>query len=210
MRAGSVGWAIAREGLVNAVVLTKQRYTLEDWLTLPDDGRRYELLDGELVEMPPPTVNHQIIVGMLHVWLYRAQIAGYGRVLMGPVAVLLDPTLRRQNAPEPDVFFIRQEREHIVRAAAIEGAPDLVIEILSPDTRAKDIVGGVKWGLYQRYAVPHYWVVDLRLQTVTQYTFEDTTFSAPVVRGLGDTLEFPIFPGLTLSVADLFRDLRAE
>jgi Uma2 family endonuclease len=192
------------------MVLTTQRLTFEDWLTLPDDGRRYELLNGALVEMPPPTVNHQIIVGMLHFWLYRAQIAGYGRVLMGPVAVLLDPTRLRQNAPEPDAFFIRQEREHIVRAAAIEGPPDLVIEILSPGTRARDIVGGVKWRLYQRFAVPRYWVVDLRLQTVTQYTFEDTTFSAPVVRGLSDTLECPLFPGITLPVADLFRDLRAE
>jgi Uma2 family endonuclease len=199
-----------REGWVNAMALTQQRLTFEDWLTLPDDGMRYELLNGELVEIPPPTVNHQIVVGMLHFWLYRAQIASYGRVLMGPVAVLLDPTLRRQNAPEPDIFFIRREREHIIRSAAIEGSPDLVIEILSPGTRARDIVGGVKWRLYQRFAVPHYWVVDVHLQTVTQYTFEDATFSAPIVRGLSDTLEFPLFPDITLPVADLFRDLRAE
>ena len=177
-----------------AMVRTKQRLTFEDWLMMPDDGRRYELLNGELVEMPPPTVNHQIVVGMLHFWLYRAQIAGYRRVLMGPVAVLLDPTVRRQNAPEPDVFFIRQEHEPIIHSTAIEGAPDLIIEILSPGTSANDIVGGVKWRLYQRFAVPRYWGVDLRLQTVTQYILEDTTFSAPV----------------TLPVLELFGDLRPE
>ena len=187
-----------------------QRLTFEDWRALPDDGTRYELLDGVLVEMPPPNVNHAIVVTTLMLWLGRAQIAGYGRVLAGPVAVLLDPTLRRQNAPEPDVFFIRREREHIVRLAAIEGAPDLVIEILSPGNRANDSVGGVKWRLYQRFAVPHYWVVDLPAQTVTQFALVGSAFGAPVVCGLGDTLESSLLPGITLPVADLFFDLRSE
>lgn len=71
-----------------AVVLTKRRHTFEDWLALPDDGKRYELLNGELVGMPPPTANHALIVRVLYRWLGRADEAGHGIVLTAPVADL--------------------------------------------------------------------------------------------------------------------------
>jgi len=58
------------------MVLTKQRYTFEQWLEMPDDGRRYELLNGELVEMAPPTANHALLIAALHAWLLRARNAG--------------------------------------------------------------------------------------------------------------------------------------
>jgi Uma2 family endonuclease len=210
LKALAEGWAIAREGWLKAMALTQQRLNFEDWLTLPDDGKRYELLNGELVEMPPPTANHATLVVALTLWLGRAQTAGYGRVLTAPVAVILDAAIRRENAPEPDVFFVRPEREQIIRANAVEGVPDLVIAILSPSNRRDDLPGGRKWELYERFAVPHYWLVDLQFRTVTQYTMHGTTFGAPVVRRAPDMLGSALFPDITLPVADLFRDLRAE
>lgn len=206
----AAGWATVREGRVNAMALTKQRLTFEDLLTLPDDGMRYELLNGELVEMPPPTANHATIVVALTLWLGRAQTAGYGRVLTAPVAVILDAAIRRENAPEPDVFFVRREHEQIIRANAVEGVPDLVIAILSPSNRRDDLPGGRKWELYERFAVPHYWLVDIQFRTVTQYILQGNSYGAPVVRRAPDVLESALFPDITLPVADCFRDLRAE
>ena len=190
------------------MALTRQRYTFEDWLTLPDDGRRYELLNGELVEMPPPTANHALLVMSLSLWLGRAQHAGYGTVLTAPVAVILDATMRRQNAPEPDVFFVRRDREHIIRANAVEGVPDLVIAVLSPSNWRDDVADGTKWDLYQRYAVLHYWLVDPELRTVTQYQHTGSQFGTPLLLRERDTLAFPFAPEITLPVADLFRNMR--
>ncbi|MGI8915608.1 MAG: Uma2 family endonuclease [Chloroflexota bacterium] len=190
------------------MALTRQRYTFEDWLALPDDGRRYELLNGELVEMPPPNANHGSIAVALTLWLGQAQHAGYGRVMAAPVAVILDAAIRRENAPEPDVFFVQRRREHIIRAGAVEGVPDLVIAILSLGNRRDDLPRGTKWDLYQRFAVPHYWIVDPEARTVTQYAYEHGHFGPPVLLGLDDTLAFPLAPEITLPVADLFRNLR--
>lgn len=190
------------------MALTKQRLTFEDWLTLPDDGRRYELLNGELVEMPPPTANHALLVMTLSLWLGRAQHAGYGAVLTAPVAVILDAAIRRENAPEPDVFFVRSSQEHIIRANAVEGVPDLVIAILSPSTRRNDLPGGMKWDLYERFAVPHYWLVDPEHRTVTQHVHTGGRYGPPELLGSSDTLAFPLAPEITLPVADLFRNLR--
>jgi len=142
------------------VALTAQRYTFEDWLAFPDDGKRYELLNGALVEMPPPTANHALIVRVLLRWLGRADTAGYCITLTAPVAVVLDAAIRRQNAPESDVFCIRHDQEHIIRASAVEGVPDLGIAILSPRNRREDLPGGAKWDLHERFAVPHCWLVD--------------------------------------------------
>jgi Uma2 family endonuclease len=190
------------------MALTKQRYTFEDWLALPDDGKRYELLNGELVEMPPPTANHALLVRVLSRWLDRADEAGYGIALTAPVAVILDATIRRQYAPEPDVFFVRHSQEHSIRANAVEGVPDLVIAILSPGNRRDDLPGGTKRDLYERCAVPHYWIVDQEARTVTQYQHAGGGYGAPLLLRAGDTLAFPVAPEITLPVADLFRDLR--
>jgi len=192
------------------MALTRQRYTFEDWLALPDDGKRYELLNGDLVEMPPPTANHALLVMSLSLWLGQAQHAGYGIVLTAPVAVILDAGMRRENAPEPDVFFVRRDREHIIRASAVEGVPDLVIAVLSPSNWRDDIADGTKWDLYQRYAVPHYWIVDPGLRTVTQYQHNGSQYGAPVLLGERDSLACPFAPAITLSVAELFRNLRTS
>jgi Uma2 family endonuclease len=190
------------------MVLTKQRYTFEQWLEMPDDGRRYELLNGELVEMAPPTANHALLIAALHAWLLRARNAGYGAALMGPVAVLLDASMRRENAPEPDVFFIRREREHIITDVAVEGVPDLIIEVLSPTNRRDNLPGGTKWDLYEDYGVPAYMLVDPEARTVTQYAHQGNRYGAAVLWREGDLLVSPLFPGVALSLSELFGEMR--
>lgn len=190
------------------MVTTKQRYTFEDWLELPDDGRRYELLNGDLVEMAPPTANHALLVSALDRWFGRAEAAGHGSGIVGPVAVLLDAAMRRENAPEPDVLFVRRGREQIITAEAVEGVPDLVIEILSPSNRKDDLPGGEKWKLYRSFGVPSYWTVDPATRTITQYERHAGQLVETGRLGLGEELVSPLFPGITLPVAELFQSLR--
>jgi len=124
------------------------------------------------------------------------------------VAVLLDANMRRENAPEPDVFFVRRSHEHIITADAVEGVPDLVIEILSPSNRREDLPGGERWDLYVRFGVPAYWTVDPAARTVTQYERRAGLLVEVARLGLGEDLRSPLFPGITLPVAELFRNLR--
>lgn len=185
-----------------------QPITFDQWAAMPDDGKMYELRNGVLVEMTAPSVNHGLVVSALHLWLGRAESAGYGIALTAPIAVLLDPTTKRQNALQPDVLFIRSAREHILQADVIAGVPDLLIEVLSPNTRDDDLPLGEKWRLYQDFAVPHYWIVDLDHRSVTQYASANGAFGPPVVLGPDDTLTSPLFPTITTPVAALFRRLR--
>src|SRR5579859_1052899 len=170
------------------MALTQQRYTFEEWLALPDDGRRYELLKGELVEVPPPTADHAELAGEIFAWLRRAQRGGYGRALIGPVAVLLDPEMRREHAPEPDVLFLRSGREHLITTRAVEGVPDLMIEILSPSNRDTDLPGGTEWDIYERFGVPAYWIVDPETRMVAQSPWQDGRLGQPVLVRRGGVL----------------------
>lgn len=190
------------------MVDTRRRYTFEEWQQVPDDGRLYELLNGEPVEMASPTYNHGELAGELYTWLRRAQRAGHGHAAIGPVAVLLDARHTRQNAPLPDVFFIAKAREHIITAEAVEGAPDLIIEVLSPTTRDLDLPDGEKFDLYQRHGVPHYWIVDPEERTVQQFVYAGGRLRDTATLQPGHVLSSPLFPGITLPVADLFAVMR--
>jgi Uma2 family endonuclease len=111
------------------------RLTYDDLRELPDDGKRYELLAGVLYMSPAPSLRHQSIVTVFVSWLFLAQKAGYGRVFAAPVDVVLDP----DTVVQPDVIFVRRERFDILTDANVQGAPDLVIEILSTGTRKRDL-----------------------------------------------------------------------
>ncbi|MGI8912602.1 MAG: Uma2 family endonuclease [Chloroflexota bacterium] len=122
--------------------------------------------------------------------------------------------IRRVDRPRPTTHrhagdsTVRRSREHIIRANAVEGIPDLVIAILSPGNWCEDTAGGTKWDLYQRFAVPHYWTVDPKERIVTQYAYESGRYDSPALLGPGDILAFPLSPDITLPVTDLFRNLR--
>jgi len=182
------------------VAITQQRCTFDAWLEMPDDGKRYQLLDGELVELPTPSADHATLIVQLIIWLSVAERAGFGRVLAGPVAVLLDAAYDRFNAPVPDALFLGSDHEHRIAVDAVEGVPDLVIEVLSPSTRRDDLPGGAKWRVYERFGIPFYWIVDPRTRTVACYTWREGRYEEPLLRRRGDVLENALFPGITLPV----------
>ncbi len=173
-------------------------FTAADLAQLPDDGKRYEVLEGDLAVSPSPKPKHQRIVHQLHIWFTERERAGYGKVFAAPLDVVLDDS----NVTEPDLLFIRSEHLHIVKDANIQGSPDLVVEVLSPSTRERDL--GVKAHLYARFGVPEYWVVDPEVETLAIYhlTSEGYEISGPFRRG--ETIHSDLFPGATLSVADVF------
>ncbi len=99
--------------------------------------------------------------------------------------------------------FIRRDRLHIVQEWRIEGAPDLVVEVLSPSTRRRDLPA--KLHIYARFGVPHYWVLDAGARTVQPYELGEAGYAARPLLRPGDTLACALFPGITIDVADLFR-----
>ena len=192
---------------MNATVATKTRWTFAELLAIEPTDHLYEILGGELVVFAAPNGPHAAVVIELVMLLGRAQRAGYGQVRTAPCAVAFnfpERGLEALDVPQPDVFFVRHERRHLLGYRCVEGAPDLVIEVTSPSTSADDLPGGRKWAIYERYGVPYYWVVDPDARTVTQYTWHAGRFGEPVVLRSGETLGCPLFPGITCDVGDLF------
>jgi len=137
------------------------KLTYRDYLTWPDDGRRYELYEGEVYMVPSPSVQHQRISRDLGALLRHFVLENeLGEVFYAPLDVVFD----EDTVVQPDILFISHERRGIINEQNISGAPDLVIEILSPATEERD--RGVKLQLYCRYGVRECWLVDPEGRTV--------------------------------------------
>ena len=143
---------------------TVKRLTYDDLESIPQEreGDRHEIIDGELVVTPSPIPNHESITQNIP-WALSQVVRKnkLGRLYTAPVDVRLSP----DNVLIPDIIFVARERRQIVGAKVIEAAPDLVVEILSPGTRRRDL--GVKRGLYARFGVREYWIVDPDERSVT-------------------------------------------
>jgi Uma2 family endonuclease len=122
---------------------------------------RLELIEGEIVVTPSPSLTHQIVIHRLDVLLDRAIVeSDLGLVIGAPFDVYLD----EQNVPQPDLMVVLWDRERVLGSARLESAPSLAIEIISPSSATKDRV--TKRNLYARYGVPEYWLVDPDAKTV--------------------------------------------
>jgi Uma2 family endonuclease len=134
-------------------------YTVEDYDALPDDGYRYELIDGELIEMPAPSLLHQAVQAYL-ASLFVAFVMAHrtGRVYVSPVDVQLGGLV-----VQPDIVYVSNERSEVLTPRRVVGAPDLVVEILSPATRTHDLT--TKREIYRLEGVHEYWVVDLEARS---------------------------------------------
>ncbi len=179
------------------------RLTYADLREMPEDGWRYELLEGEIVGSPAPAVRHQKAVAALALFLGEAVKVGAGTLLFAPTDVVLDPDW---NALEPDLLFIARDRAaYLETETHIQGAPDLVVEVLSPRSASRDL--GAKHTVYARYGVRHYWVVDPEAETVRVHELDGQSYRRPkVVRG-DEALRFPLLPTDAIRVADLFRGI---
>lgn len=180
------------------MVVISPAFSYEDYLQLPDDGKRYEVLEGELVVSPSPKRKHQRVVGKLFNYLTRAEQAGYGEAYVAPFDVIFDP----YNITQPDVLFVSRERLAILTEDNVQGAPDLVVEILSQSTRSRDF--GAKLRIYARHGVRYYWIVDPQADTLQPYEWREDGYHRRQLLQAGDTLTCPLFPGITTDIAALF------
>ena len=147
------------------------RITWRDVQQMPDDGRRREAIEGDLYVTPPPRVRHQEISLALSVALHRILVEdGHGTLLPAPVGVEFPAT---GEGVQPDLVFVSAARRGIVDEDGIRGAPDLVVEILSPSTEERD--RGLKHKLYRRQGVPEYWIVDPDAGAVEVWRFGSGT-----------------------------------
>ena len=174
------------------------RQTYEDYCTTPDD-ERYELLDGKLMMVPAPNMKHQrVLVTLTGTLNDFTREHGLGTVYVAPCDVVLSDT----DVVQPDVLFISRAREHTVTDDNVRGAPDLVIEILSPSTADRDL--GYKHGLYGRHGVLEYWIVDPMAETVAVHRQGDGRLEAAETLNRGDTLRTALLDGLELRLDDVF------
>jgi Uma2 family endonuclease len=145
--------------------LSKHHWTRAEVLALPDDGKRYELVDGELLVSPTPRLQHQVVVRslnrLLDAYVYQHNL-GETFELPG------DLTLGLGEVVQPDIFVLRELPERLDGSWSDVGIPFLVVEVLSPATARYDRI--VKRGAYQRAGVATYWIVDLDSQLVEVWT----------------------------------------
>jgi Uma2 family endonuclease len=176
------------------------RFTYSDYLQLPED-KRYEILDGELYVVPAPNIRHQRSSKRIVSFLIRQiEETGRGEILPAPCDVVLSD----ENVVQPDILFVRKERLGIIGEAHIREAPDLVVEILSPATRQRDLE--IKRKLYARFGVQEYWIVDPDAATVEVLAWSDMGYASAGVFGNQDCLSSPLLPELNLPVAEIFKN----
>jgi Uma2 family endonuclease len=167
---------------------------------MPDDGNRYELLDGEVYQLGLPPLKHQgISVRLAGGWLMCAQKAGYGFAFTAPVGVVLPDGSKA----EPDLIFVLHEHRQILAGDVIRGVPDFIVEIISPSSRRRDTA--LKYRIYERNGVPHYWVCDPDAETIVAHALgADGRYRQTAAWGRDDTLVCPLFPEITQPAAELY------
>ncbi len=177
-------------------------WTYEDYLRLPDDGNRYEVIRGVLYIMPPPVPEHQFSSAELSYQLSKfVRENDLGLVLTAPLEVKLPRGIA--SPVQPDVMFFRKGNEPNWELSSYEGVPDLVGEILSPRTRRLDRT--VKLQAYQDAGVPEYWIVDPWDRTVVVHSLgPDMRYTEHCRGGEGDRVRSSVLPGFDLAVAGLF------
>ena len=172
--------------------------TYEDYRDMPED-ERYEIIDGELIPKDTPPRLHQgasrNISTPMHIYVKANRL---GEIYYAPTDVILSEI----NVVQPDILFVSNARSHILVDEGVRGAPDMVVEILSPSTAQLDKVR--KRELYARFRVPEYWQVDIDEFNVLVLALGSNDYDEVAVYGLGDTVVSSVLPGFTLAVDDIF------
>ena len=174
------------------------KFTYQDYLNTSED-KRYELLDGDLVTIATPGELHQSVSAQLGWRLVQfASENNSGRVYHAPFDVVLSDT----DVVQPDLLFISNERDHIITPENIQGAPDLVVEILSSSTATRDRT--FKRTLYARHGVKEYWMVDTTEKDITVLLLGVRGLEVADAYGEGETLTSPTLRGIRLKLDDIF------
>jgi Uma2 family endonuclease len=150
--------------------LSPPRTILQAYRSLPE-GTMAQLIQNQIIMSPAPLDRHQrISMELSYELIGHVKRRKLGTVRYAPYDVFLDD----KNAFQPDILFVSKENMHLIEEDGLYGAPDLVIEILSPSNSTYDLK--VKKEVYERYGVKEYWIVDPEDNNVTGYTLKDSKF----------------------------------
>ena len=179
-------------------MVAKAKYTYEDYLNTPE-GERYELIDGELILVASPNEEHQMTSMELGTMMHSYVKAGdLGWVFHAPFDIVFSDT----EVVQPDLMFISKEREHIRTGANVGGAPDLVVEILSPSSVGRD--WNYKRELYAKYGVKEYWIADPVHKMVSVMLLKDGVLELAGTYVVGDTVAATALAGFSVGVGEIF------
>jgi Uma2 family endonuclease len=174
------------------------KLTYDDYVNFPNDGKRYEIIDGELYVNPSPHMKHQRVLLRLAIALSRfVEKHRLGEVFIAPFDVVFSEI----DVMEPDLLFISTARMHVLTQANVKGAPDLVVEVLSDGTRRYDET--TKRRRYEHFEVQEYWIVDPIDDSVRILRLEGKQYERIIV---GGDLTSPLFPGFSLGLKKLFAE----
>ena len=176
------------------VILTYKEYEV-----LPADGRRYELHDGELSVTAAPSPRHQLVIGNLYLILRQhVRSRQLGEVFLSPIDCILSDI----SIVQPDLVYLDSSRGRLVSNRGIEGAPTLVVEIISLSTT--EIDRSTKRQLYARHGVPYYWIVDPEARTIEAYILSEGGYQLAARAAGPEAVSLPPFPDLAFVPASLW------
>lgn len=182
--------------MTKATTIVRPKMSLSEFLALPEDDTspvKYELEFGELVELTGPTWEHNELAHELeHIIRNYVHFKRLGRV-SDDILVILDE--ERDLSYAPDIVFVATEHLDRIREGRVYGAPDLVVEILSPTTAHRDV--GIKKRIYHTYGVQWYWVVDMERKTVEEYRWTGDGYLLTQVVLPNEVFQPKAFPDLT-------------
>ena len=176
-------------------------FTYHDYLELPEEpGCRFEVLEGILIKDPSPNVIHQRVSRRLQRILedYFWEVDPEGEIFNAP----LDVTFHDITVVQPDLFYVSGKQKDIVKDTRIDGAPTLVVEVLSPSNFRKERLQ--KMRIYQKAQVQHYWIVDPEENTLECFSLRDSMYTLALMGMEEDIVEHPDFEGLSIELKSLW------
>ncbi len=178
--------------------LQTTKLTYDDYVLIPNDGLRHEIIDGEHYVNPAPNRKHQTVsVDLILALGTYVRARRLGTIYHAP----FDVVLSRTDVVQPDIVFVSSAREELLTNANLQGAPDLAIEILSPSTRKLDNV--LKLKRYELFGVDEYWIVDPDVEKIAIYRRAGDRLEQVATE---DPITSPLLPGLALTLREVFAE----
>ena len=166
-----------------------------------EEGYFYELINGNIVKKQAPSPQHQLASGNIYAAMHAfVKTQQLGKCFSAPTAVFFD----KHNNTQPDIFFIRKERQFIITRDGIEGQPDLIVEILSPSSYKNDKV--TKKALHLKFGVMEYWIVDPIYQSVEVYILEQNQYILKALVSESGAVESTVLEGFMMDIKDIFEN----
>jgi Uma2 family endonuclease len=182
-------------------LIKERQVNYDQYAAMPDDGKRYEIFEGDMVMMSPgPSTSHQAVSGELEFILKQSCKTDYV-IFDAPLDVILSQTTVLQ----PDILMIHRSRLHIVTKRGIEGPPDLVAEIVSPGSRKRDKVD--KMSLYAKYGVPEYWIIDTDSKHLEQYRLQEDRYELYNLFEGDELVTSDKLPCVSFTISEIFKEM---